>query len=160
MKKSMQRALVTLVLLLFNVPFPVRFTQNAIELSLDDPEVEIKRELTVSGWYHLNLFKADSFIGTIAAEGYEMTNQPFDELVYCRKSNSSRIVYNSEAEEIHFGIFWADRFLRHIIVGIKEQHTNGASTFSFHTGRYIVGGVYDRASAVDQLRPISIISLS
>jgi len=61
------------VVLLFTIPIKINKTLSAIEIKLDDPSYLQECNITITGFYHLNLFVDDTFEGAIAVSGYSQT---------------------------------------------------------------------------------------
>jgi len=79
-KVTLSMMLISL-LLVFNVPIPIRIETVAFEIALENPNHAIERTVVISGWYRINLFVPyNRFSGSIQISGYDTTNQAMDAL--------------------------------------------------------------------------------
>lgn len=68
-----------ILLLVFSVPIPVRYSTTAFEFKASDPSYTGQfRMVTVDGYYFINTWRPNRFMGQILVEGEEGTQQKLD----------------------------------------------------------------------------------
>ena len=86
--------LLVLILAVLNAPFPVKTEVPALEIKLDDPSYVVERTITVSGSYHINAFKENSFHGQISVSEYFLTSEKMVSPIYLSKESSPLEYYS------------------------------------------------------------------
>lgn len=134
------------------IPIPVRMTVSAYEVTLDGGSIDTEREIRLSGFYHLNLFRSDTFSGTIAVSGYEFSQlKLLFPVGVDTSSEDAMTVRDAEGRQIIGGHFYSGRFLRHIIIGISEHPDEDmeSSSFSTEDGTCVVSGFSSPEKALE-----------
>ena len=90
--------LLVLILAVLNVPFPVKSEVPALEIKLDDPSYVVERTITVSGYYHINVFKENSFRGQISVSDYCLTSDKMVSPIYLGKESSPLEYYGYQKD--------------------------------------------------------------
>ena len=132
MKKTLFKLIIILlllVLLITMIPIPVRKTYQAMLGSSDNSIEYTSVTITLDGSYHINLWKAGSFSGTLEVSGYPVISTELD-FQYVNGMLHSGIAYNQltgtlldgtpQYEAAAFGYFHADILFRKIVIEIYQ----------------------------------------
>ncbi|MEG0894263.1 MAG: hypothetical protein RSE93_00995 [Oscillospiraceae bacterium] len=119
--------LVTALIFVFNYPFTISHSVDALEINLGDNDYFVKREILLNGTYHFNLFNKDVFSGEVMVSGYESDYNEYA-MVDCEVSakNGSPLIWEQKRDEKTntkvFGTIFANRFFTDITVLIGPSH--------------------------------------
>lgn len=124
-----------LSLLVYNIPFPIQKSYDAIEINMADENIKINRTIKINGYYHLNLFSNDTFTGLFEISGYEHVVKDYEfRGVEISRSGEPLCYINSESnisEQILFGNLYAGFMFRNMIIGyVIDENGNNNSTFT------------------------------
>lgn len=172
-------ALLLLVLLLFIIPIPVHKTWDCLEIDLNDPFYQRDCVVTAEGYYHLNLFSSDKYVGSIRISHYMQTNSQMSDISISQKENAmlySRIVNGSsngvvessgveEIEKFCFGQLASKPFFNQFVIcvdtdalsgkGVEPSENGGSETPHYY---YIIPNVETIESARQYLSEFGIIT--
>ncbi|QOR34615.1 hypothetical protein IMX26_14220 [Clostridium sp. 'deep sea'] len=125
--------ILTLFILLYNIPFNINKKIKAIEIKLDDPNYMEKRTINIVGKYHFNLFISDIFRGRINAFEYgptteELRDFKFREYSCCLNYKYKTSIrpggcYNYDITPL--GSLYAMPLMKKTVIRIRDYNENG-----------------------------------
>lgn len=171
-KKILKNLIIVLVLagiLVFNIPFPMSKTIDALEIKMDDPNYLTPVKINLNGTYRVNLFSSDNFEGFISIDGYVLTESETPQWVNMQ-SNWQYLSYFIDPNYISslrpiFGRIYSIRNFREFIiqpqdlVAANREDAKKAiikdGTVNFLDRILIVSNVKTREEAIQKIYQIS-----
>lgn len=175
--KKLIGAAVILFILMHLIPFPVNRDYPAKQIWLNDPTYMEECTISISGYYHFNLFTGDTFTGQVTLSDYPLTAESMLPLTFSpdgsfldyryklKSGNDSLPVTMSYS----FGILFGRPMMRDICIivytdpiseahGRREPSGNGGS-WNGTDGYCIVASVGSHKEAVDALKKYNLITV-
>lgn len=133
-----------LILLLYNIPFPVSKTVEALEINMADVTYSVPRQITIEGKYHLNLLTDDTFSGMVTVSGYDYANgtYPLRDIKLYGPKEPTHIEYNipdsgsgmpGRTIVYMFGEFYYSAFFRTCMIPVFTHPDNDPYRSSYST---------------------------
>ena len=148
---------IVLLILVFNVPIPVRIETTALEIIYTNPDHLEERTVIIQGWYHLNIREPRHvFRGTFTVLEYpethiEMHNRRLDLTPWFGNTRSGILFYPeypySLLDMMPFGIVYSGFLFRDTIIWVTSVH----GTLS--QAPLIVLGATSHDDAVNRVKP-------
>jgi len=148
-------AVLILVLCVYNIPYPISRTVQALEINMADEAHAVPREITFEGHYHANLFQDDTLTGTLLIPGYEYADgiNPLSTVFLSYDGDPDHLDFdvpkgNPVRYELRmFGDLYYDAFFQHCMIAIREYTGERTSGYSTADADVIVIGAKTREEA-------------
>ena len=121
---------VTIICLMFLVPWQISKSFSAFEVKLPNWSVESRRMVSITGRYYINCLGPDVFDGNISVSGFPITDQ--DIYIYIEDDSYPLIYLLENGSSYSFGSLFTNRFLRCMYITVYEHpDTNRLDRASF-----------------------------
>jgi hypothetical protein len=136
--------IVTLIIFLCVTPIYINRVYDAIEIKLDDPTYLTNCQITVSGYYFLNLFTNDTLKGKIVVSDYLFTRDEMESiefssygapLFYYQYDDDSTNAYPNRIEYC-LGKLFTNLFLREICITVLSDNPKNKASESKPSGNW------------------------
>lgn len=139
-------------LYIVNCPFDVNKTFDAVEIDLSDEDYVVKREITFTGKYRVNIFEEDTFSGKISVSGYEseMYGKKMFPCRITRKDSGASILFEGKDSDFDLSIFgslFSGRFLKNMVIIVGDSYSTVDAVC-------IVAGTDSRDEAMEQVNKL------
>lgn len=142
--KIVATVFILLILLLYNIPFPVSKSIEALEINMADSTHAVPRQITIEGKYHLNLLTDDTFSGMVTVSGYDYANgtHPLRDIKLYGPKEPTHIEYNipdpgsgmpDRTIVYMFGEFYYSAFFRTCMIPVFTHPDNDPYRSSYST---------------------------
>ncbi len=160
-------AVLLLLILFYNIPFPVKTEFSALEIDIENPAVSVQHSGSIDGIYRFNLFHDNSFSGSIRVSGYPITGGRMSDIYFGDKTLRNHRYHdamfyqheeapNAEYESSFFALFCSNLFMGNIVFVCMEESNGNA--YSIGTRR-IVQDAVNRDDALETLDRLGLIDM-
>lgn len=161
--KWISNAIAIIIMLFFFVlivPFPVNRTYDAIEIKLDDPNYLVKRQVKISGTYHINILESCDFKGQIEVSGYPLTAEKMGDLYSMPTGAPITYSYDKGVDSqgypnrqyYFFGRLYSKLFLSKPLILVYVQTSPSTASWGAREGYALVPNVDNFYDAIDVLK--------
>lgn len=175
--KKLISAAVVLFILMHLILFPVNRDYPAKQIWLNDPTYMEECTISISGYYHFNLFTGDTFTGQVTLSDYPLTAESMLPLTF--GLDGAFLNYRYELTPVgeslpatmsyDFGIIYSKPMMREVCIivytapsseahGRREPSGKGGS-WNNTDGYCIVASVGSHREAVDALKKYDLITV-